>query len=101
MLTLRPVFSVAGSGTFMRKNTRRTVDERFEELPRRAKRCQKLGMDWIKTEVTAAFGCNYSRLPLRHLIEIGRTKRNIPALFVPAFSGTQRAPDAPASSSRT
>src|ERR1700694_4290111 len=29
-LTLRPMFSVAGSDTFMRKNTNRTVDERLD-----------------------------------------------------------------------
>src|SRR5439155_20019570 len=32
-LALRPIFSVAGSDTFMRKNTNRSVDERLDELP--------------------------------------------------------------------
>jgi hydroxymethylglutaryl-CoA lyase len=59
VLALRPMFSVAGSDTFMRKNTNRTVDERLEELPGWAERYQKLGMDWIDAGVMAAFGCNY------------------------------------------
>jgi hydroxymethylglutaryl-CoA lyase len=58
-LALRPMFSVAGSDTFMRKNTNRTVDERLEELPGWAARYQKLGMDWLDVGVMAAFGCNY------------------------------------------
>jgi hydroxymethylglutaryl-CoA lyase len=58
-LTLRPMFSVAGSDTFMRKNTNRSVDERIEELPGWAARYQKLGLDWIDVGVMAAFGCNY------------------------------------------
>ena len=58
-LTLRPMFSVAGSDTFMRKNTNRTVDERLDELPGWAERYQKLGLDWIDVGVMAAFGCNY------------------------------------------
>jgi hydroxymethylglutaryl-CoA lyase len=58
-LTLRPMFSLAGSDTFMRKNTNRCVDERLEELPGWAGRYQKLGMDWLDVGVMAAFGCNY------------------------------------------
>src|SRR5216684_7214800 len=58
-LTLRPMFGVAGSDTFMRKNTNRTVDERLDELPGWAERYQKLGMDWMDVGVMAAFGCNY------------------------------------------
>jgi hydroxymethylglutaryl-CoA lyase len=59
VLALRPMFSVAGSDTFMRKNTNRSVGERLEELPGWAGRYQKLGMDWIDVGVMAAFGCNY------------------------------------------
>ncbi|HYE89433.1 MAG TPA: hydroxymethylglutaryl-CoA lyase, partial [Terriglobales bacterium] len=59
VLTLRPMFSVAGSDTFMRKNTNRSVDERLTELPGWAERYQKLGMDWMDVGVMAAFGCNY------------------------------------------
>ncbi len=58
-LALRPMFSVAGSDTFMRKNTNRSVDERLEELPGWAARYQALGMDWLDVGVMAAFGCNY------------------------------------------
>jgi hydroxymethylglutaryl-CoA lyase len=58
-LALRPMFSVAGSDTFMRKNTNRGVDERLEELPGWTERYQKLGMDWVDVGVMAAFGCNY------------------------------------------
>jgi hydroxymethylglutaryl-CoA lyase len=58
-LTLRPMFSVAGSDTFMRKNTNRSVDERLEELPGWAERYRTLGLDWIDVGVMAAFGCNY------------------------------------------
>ena len=58
-LALRPMYSVAGSDTFMRKNTNRSVDERLEELPGWAERYQKLGMDWLDVGVMAAFGCNY------------------------------------------
>src|SRR6185503_778197 len=46
-LFLRPMFSVAATDTFMRKNTNRTVDERLEELPGWARRYQALGMDWL------------------------------------------------------
>ena len=53
------MFSVAGTDTFMRKNTNRSVDERLEELPGWAERYQKLGMDWLDVGVMAAFGCNY------------------------------------------
>jgi hydroxymethylglutaryl-CoA lyase len=59
VLQLRPMFSVAGSDTFMRKNTNRTVDERLEELPGWVASYRKLGMDWIDVGVMAAFGCNY------------------------------------------
>ncbi len=59
VLTLRPMFSVAGSDTFMRKNTNRSVDERLEELPGWIERYRALGMDWIDVGVMAAFGCNY------------------------------------------
>jgi len=58
-LQLRPMFSVAGTDTFMRKNTNRSVDERLEELPGWAERYQKLGLDWLDVGVMAAFGCNY------------------------------------------
>ena len=58
-LKLRPMFGVAGSDTFMRKNTNRTVDERLDELPGWAERYQRLGMDWLDVGVMAAFGCNY------------------------------------------
>ena len=58
-LTLRPMFSVAGSDTFMRKNTNRSVDERLEELPGWAERYRKLGLPWLDVGVMAAFGCNY------------------------------------------
>ena len=33
VLQLRPMFSLAGSDTFMRQNTNRGIDERLEELP--------------------------------------------------------------------
>ena len=59
VLALRPMFSVAGSDTFMRKNTNRGIDERIDELPGWAGRYQKLGLDWIDAGVMAAFGCNY------------------------------------------
>jgi hydroxymethylglutaryl-CoA lyase len=59
VLQLRPMFGVAGSDTFMRKNTNRTVDERLEELPSWTGRYQKLGLDWLDVGVMAAFGCNY------------------------------------------
>jgi hydroxymethylglutaryl-CoA lyase len=58
-LALRPMFSVAGSDTFMRKNTNRSVDERLAELPGWAARYQQLDMDWLDVGVMAAFGCNY------------------------------------------
>ena len=59
VLQLRPTFSVAGTDTFMRKNTNRSVDERLDELPGWTERYQKLGMDWLDVGVMAAFGCNY------------------------------------------
>jgi hydroxymethylglutaryl-CoA lyase len=59
VLALRPMFGVAASDTFMRKNTNRSVDERVAELPGWAERYQALGMDWIDVGVMAAFGCNY------------------------------------------
>jgi crotonobetainyl-CoA:carnitine CoA-transferase CaiB-like acyl-CoA transferase len=58
-LSLRPMFSVAGTDTFMRKNTNRSVGERLDELPGWAERYQKLGLDWVDVGVMAAFGCNY------------------------------------------
>ena len=58
-LALRPMFGVAATDTFMRKNTNRSVDERIAELPGWARRYQALGMDWIDVGVMAAFGCNY------------------------------------------
>ena len=58
-LALRPMFSVAGTDTFMRKNTNRSVDEKIAELPGWARRYRALGMDWIDVGVMAAFGCNY------------------------------------------
>ena len=53
------MFGLAGSDTFMRKNTNRSVDERIDELPGWCERYQKLGMDWVDVGVMAAFGCNY------------------------------------------
>jgi hydroxymethylglutaryl-CoA lyase len=58
-LALRPLFSVAGTDTFMRKNTNRSVAERLAELPGWAARYRALGMDWLDVGVMAAFGCNY------------------------------------------
>jgi hydroxymethylglutaryl-CoA lyase len=58
-LALRPMFSVAGTDTFMRKNTNRSVDERLAELPGWAERYRTLGMDDLDVGVMAAFGCNY------------------------------------------
>jgi len=58
-LALRPMFGVAASDVFMRKNTNRSVDEKIEELPAWAARYRALGMDWIDAGVMAAFGCNY------------------------------------------
>jgi hydroxymethylglutaryl-CoA lyase len=70
-LHLRPMFSVAGSDTFMRKNTNRSVDERIEELPGWAERYQALGMDWIDVGVMAAFGCNYEGdVEPRHVVAV-------------------------------
>jgi hydroxymethylglutaryl-CoA lyase len=58
-LALRPMFGVAASDVFMRKNTNRSVDEKIDELPGWAARYRALGMDWIDVGVMAAFGCNY------------------------------------------
>jgi len=58
-LALRPMFGVAASDVFMRKNTNRSVDEKIAELPGWARRYRALGMDWIDVGVMAAFGCNY------------------------------------------
>jgi len=58
-LALRPMFGVAASDVFMRKNTNRSVDEKIAELPGWAGRYRDLGMDWIDVGVMAAFGCNY------------------------------------------
>jgi len=58
-LALRPMFGVAATDTFTRKNTNRSVDEKIAELPGWARRYQALGMDWIDAGVMAAFGCNY------------------------------------------
>ena len=58
-LALRPMFGVAATDTFTRKNTNRSVDEKIAELPGWARRYQALGMDWIDVGVMAAFGCNY------------------------------------------
>jgi hydroxymethylglutaryl-CoA lyase len=70
-LALRPMFSVAGSDTFMRKNTNRSVDERLEELPGWAARYQKLDMDWLDVGVMAAFGCNYEGdVEPRHVVTV-------------------------------
>src|SRR5512132_1054331 len=71
VLALRPMFSVAGSETFMRKNTNRSVDERLEELPGWAARYQTLGMDWLDVGVMAAFGCNYEGdVEPRHVVTV-------------------------------
>lgn len=59
VLALRPMFGVAASDVFMRKNTNRSVDEQIAELPGWAERYRALGMDWIDVGVMAAFGCNY------------------------------------------
>src|SRR3972149_5541988 len=59
VLALRPMFSVAASGTFRRKNTNCSVEERLAELPGWAERYRALGMDWLDVGVMAAFGCNY------------------------------------------
>ena len=58
-LALRPMFGIAATDTFCRKNTNRSVDEKVAELPAWARRYQALGMDWIDVGVMAAFGCNY------------------------------------------
>src|SRR5260370_11918891 len=58
-LALRPMFGVAATDTFTRKNTNRSVDEKMGELPGWPRRYQALGMDWIDVGVMAAFGCNY------------------------------------------
>jgi hydroxymethylglutaryl-CoA lyase len=70
-LALRPMFSVAGSDTFMRKNTNRSVDERLEELPGWAERYRRLGLDWLDVGVMAAFGCNYEGdVEARHVVTV-------------------------------
>ena len=70
-LQLRPMFSVAGTDTFMRKNTNRSVEERIEELPGWAERYQALGMDWLDVGVMAAFGCNYEGdVEPRHVVTV-------------------------------
>jgi hydroxymethylglutaryl-CoA lyase len=72
-LSLRPMFSVAATDTFMRKNTNRTVDERLEELPGWARRYQALGMDWLDVGMMAAFGCNYEGdVEPRHVVSVLR-----------------------------
>jgi hydroxymethylglutaryl-CoA lyase len=58
-LALRPMFGVAATDTFTRKNTNRSVDEKIAELPGWARRYQALGLDWIDAGIMAAFGCNY------------------------------------------
>jgi hydroxymethylglutaryl-CoA lyase len=58
-LALRPMFGVAASDVFMRKNTNRSVDEKIAELPGWVERYRALGLDWIDAGVMAAFGCNY------------------------------------------
>jgi hydroxymethylglutaryl-CoA lyase len=71
VLALRPMFSLAGSETFMRKNTNRSVDERLEELPGWAARYRTLGMDWLDVGVMAAFGCNYEGdVEPRHVVTV-------------------------------
>jgi hydroxymethylglutaryl-CoA lyase len=71
VLALRPMFSVAGSETFMRKNTNRSVDERLDELPGWTQRYQALGMDWLDVGVMAAFGCNYEGdVDPRHVVTV-------------------------------
>jgi hydroxymethylglutaryl-CoA lyase len=71
VLALRPMFAVAGSDTFMRKNTNRSVDERLDELPGWAERYQALGMDWLDVGVMAAFGCNYEGdVEPRHVVTV-------------------------------
>jgi isopropylmalate/homocitrate/citramalate synthase len=58
-LALRPMFGVAATDTFMRKNTNRSVAEKLDELPDWAAGYRALGMDWLDVGVMAAFGCNY------------------------------------------
>jgi hydroxymethylglutaryl-CoA lyase len=58
-LALRPMFGVAATDTFTRKNTNRSVDEKIAELPGWTRRYQALGLDWIDAGIMAAFGCNY------------------------------------------
>jgi len=71
VLQLRPMFGVAGTDTFMRKNTNRSVDERLEELPGWVESYRKLGMDWIDVGVMAAFGCNYEGdVDPRHVVTV-------------------------------
>jgi hydroxymethylglutaryl-CoA lyase len=71
VLQLRPMFSVAGSDTFMRKNTNRSVDERLEELPGWAERYARLGLDGLDVGVMAAFGCNYEGdVSPRHVVTV-------------------------------
>ena len=71
VLQLRPMFGLAGSDTFMKKNTNRTVDERLEELPGWAERYQKLGLAFLDVGVMAAFGCNYEGdVEPRHVVHV-------------------------------
>jgi hydroxymethylglutaryl-CoA lyase len=70
-LALRPMFSVAGTDTFMRKNTNRTVAERLQELPGWIERYRALGLDWLDIGVMAAFGCNYEGdVAPRHVVSV-------------------------------
>jgi hydroxymethylglutaryl-CoA lyase len=70
-LALRPMFSVAGTDTFMRKNTNRSVEERLQELPGWAERYRRLGLDWLDVGVMAAFGCNYEGdVEPRHVVSV-------------------------------
>ena len=71
VLQLRPMFSVAGTDTFMRKNTNRSVDERLEELPGWVDGYKKIGLDWVDVGVMAAFGCNYEGdVDPRHVVSV-------------------------------
>jgi len=56
-LALRPMFGVAASDVFMRKNTNRSVDEKIAELPGWAGRYRDLGMAVLEKVEERATGC--------------------------------------------
>lgn len=59
VLALRPMFAVAASDTFMRKNSNRSIAEQTDEAPGWMERYRELGFDGLEVGVMAAFGCNY------------------------------------------